>query len=58
MHVSGGETGRHLKLRLIQKIADGKTSYELSWKVKVMKKKEKKKKKTEVHLVYIWYTEV
>ena len=28
---------------LVQKIAEGKTSYEFSWKVKVIKKKGKKK---------------
>ena len=31
-----GEKGRHLWPRLVQKIAEGKTSYELSWKVEVM----------------------
>ena len=45
---TGGEKGRHLWPRLVQKIAEGKTSYEyeLSWKVKVMiyeKEKEKTK---------------
>ena len=33
---TGGERGRHLSPRLVQKIAQGKTSYELGWKVKVM----------------------
>ena len=31
----GGEGTTHLWPRLVQKIAEGKTSYELSWKVKV-----------------------
>ena len=31
---TGGEKGRHLWPRLVEKIAEGKTSYELSWKVK------------------------
>ena len=35
-----GGKGRHLCPRLVQKIAEGKTSYELSWKVKVIEKKE------------------
>ena len=39
---TGGEKGRHLWPRLVQKIAEGKTSYELSWKAKVMKKKGRK----------------
>ena len=38
-----GQKGRHLWPRLVQKIADGKTSYELSWKVKVMGGKKTKK---------------
>ena len=34
---TGGEKGRHLRPRLAQKkTPEGKTSYELSWKVKVM----------------------
>ena len=40
---TGGEKGRHLWPRLVQKIAEGKTSYELSWKVEVMGQKKKKK---------------
>ena len=35
---AGGEKGRHLWPRLVQKIAEGKTYYEL--KVKVMTKKK------------------
>ena len=41
---AGGEKGRHLRPRLVQKVAEGKTSYELCGKVKVMVKKKKKKK--------------
>ena len=33
---TGGEKGRHLRPRLVQKMAEGKTSFELSWRVKVM----------------------
>ena len=33
---TGGENGPHLWPRLVQKIAEGKTSHELSWKVKLM----------------------
>ena len=33
---TGGGKGRHLRPQLVQEIAEGKTSYELSWKVKVM----------------------
>ena len=35
---NGGKKGRHLWPRLVQKIAEGKTSQELSWKLKVMAK--------------------
>ena len=42
---TGGEKGRHLWPRLVQKIAEGKTSYELSWKVKETIKKNTKKKR-------------
>ena len=38
---TGGGKGRHLWPRIVQKIAEGKTSYELSWKVKVIDKKKK-----------------
>ena len=41
---NGGEKGRHLWPRLVQNIVEGKTSYELSWKVKVLMKEEKKKR--------------
>ena len=44
--ISGGEKGRHLWSRLAQKIAEGKTSHELSWKVKVMTKKINKNNST------------
>ena len=37
--LTGGEKGRHLWPRLVQKIAEGKAPNELSWKVKVMIKK-------------------
>ena len=40
---SGGEKGRHLLPRLVKKIAEGKLSDELSWKLKVMVKKTEKK---------------
>ena len=33
---TGGEKGWHVWSRLVQKTAEGKTSYELSWKVKVI----------------------
>ena len=33
---TGREKGQHLRPRLIQKIAEGKTSYGLSWEVAVM----------------------
>ena len=36
----GGEKGRHLWPRLVQTVAEGKTSYELSWKAKVMEKQK------------------
>ena len=39
----GGEKGRHLRLRLVQKVAEGKPSCELSWRVKVTNKKKEKK---------------
>ena len=45
-HVPGGDKGRHLWPRLVQKVAEGKTSFELSWKVKVMGFKKKKKSLT------------
>ena len=32
----GGGEGRHLWPRLVQKVAEGRTSYELSWRAKVM----------------------
>ena len=48
---TGGEKGRHLWPRLVQKIAEGETSYELSWKVKWWLKN--KKQKTEKHAVLI-----
>ena len=35
---TGGEKGRHLWPLLVQKVAEGKTSCELSWKVKVKTK--------------------
>ena len=35
----GGEKGRHLRRQLVEKIAEGKTSYELRWNVKVTIKK-------------------
>ena len=35
---TGGEKGRHLLPRLVQKIAEGKTSHELGWKVNVITK--------------------
>ena len=31
---TGGKKGRHLRPRLVQKIAEGKTSDELGWDVK------------------------
>ena len=34
---TGGEKGWHVWSRLVQKTAEGKTSYELSWKVKMIK---------------------
>ena len=41
-HVPGGRRDdTDLWPRLAQKIAEGKTSYELSWKIKVMSKKKK-----------------
>ena len=41
-HVRGGRRDdTYLWPRLVQKIAEGKTSYELSWKVKVIRKKKK-----------------
>ena len=40
---TGGAKGRHLWPRLVHKIAEGKTSYEMSWKVKVVIKKRKRK---------------
>ena len=33
---TGGEKGRHLWPRVVQKIPEGKTSYELSWKLNVI----------------------
>ena len=33
---TGGEKGRHLWRRLVQKITEGKTFYELSWKLRVI----------------------
>ena len=36
---TGGEKGRHLRPWLVQKNAEGKTSYQLGWKVKVTIKK-------------------
>ena len=42
MKLRTGGKGLHLWPRLVQKIAEGKT-YELSWKVKVMKKRRKKR---------------
>ena len=36
---TGGKKGRHLRPRLAQKIAEGKTFYELSWTVKLTIKK-------------------
>ena len=33
---TGGGKGRHLWPRLVQKVAEGKTSYELSWKVRMI----------------------
>ena len=43
----GGEKERHLwpctaTLRLVQNASEGKTSYELRWKVKLMTKKQQK----------------
>ena len=40
---TGGEKGRHLWARLVQRIAEGKTPYELGWKVKGMMKNKRKK---------------
>ena len=43
MACTGGEKGRHLWSRLVQKkTAESKSFYELSWKVKVTIKKNKK----------------
>ena len=39
---AGGEKGRHLCIRLVQKIAEGETSYALSWKANVMIKKQER----------------
>ena len=38
---TGGEKGRHLWPRFVQKIAEGKTFYDLGWKVKAMMLKNK-----------------
>ena len=55
---TGGEKGRHLWPRLVQKVAEGKTSYELSWKVKLMIKKHTHKcyfwNATEYQPLYLW----
>ena len=40
---TGKAKGRHLRPRLVQNIVEGKTSYELGWKVKVMLKIPKTK---------------
>ena len=42
---TGGETGLHLLPRPVQKIAEGKTYYELSLKVEVMIMKKYMKKR-------------
>ena len=39
-----GGKGRHLWPRLVRKVAEGKTSYELSWKVQLMIKKNNNNK--------------
>ena len=51
---TGGEKGRHLRPRLVQKkTAQGKTSYELSWKVKVSIKKTINSDRTYIY-IYIY----
>ena len=42
--LTGGEQGRHLSPRLVglSRSAEGKTSYDIGWKVKMMTKKNKK----------------
>ena len=37
---TGGQKRRHLRPRLVQKAAEGSTSYELGWKLKVMTSKK------------------
>ena len=50
---TGGEKGRHLRPRLVQKIAEGKNlrRVELESKSDDEKKREKKKKKNKIKLV-------
>ena len=66
---TGGKKGRHLSPRLVQKIAEGKTSYELTWKVKsdIYYKKKKSSRCVSPHTtridvngvyVYTYYTAV
>ena len=64
MHVPGGRRDdTYLWPRLVQKIAEGKTSYELSWKVKVMKEKKRKSMCSMCdtcmyHMVYAYSTRI
>ena len=46
------EKGRHLWPRLVHKIAGGKTSYELSWKVKAMIRKKRRKIYIYIYIIF------